>query len=384
MEKFLGYMREDGRIGVRNVVGVISTMDNVNPLVRAICANVITTLPITTLFGRGQFGYDRKITERTLIGLGKNPNVGACLVVGLERTTTDLVAQGISLSGKPVETLVLQETDGTVDAMAIGIRLAQKLAIQLSSFRRQWFPISHLSIGLQCGGSDTTSGVAANPSVGWVVDYLIDRGGSAVIAETAEFMGAENVFADRAVNDRVRQEILQVVSAHEARVLQRGYDIRGTNPSPDNIRGGLTTIEEKSLGALSKSGSRPVQGVLEYAASWSSAGLWFMDTPSPAVESITALAAGGCQLILFTTGMGNPIGSTVAPTIKITGNPDAAARFADSTDVDVSDVITQSLSLEQVGQRLMSHVAEVASGTLTVSESLSFTETAISRFEFTV
>lgn len=384
METFLGYQRSDGSVGVRNWVGVLSAMDNANPVTRAICDGVQGTLPITTLFVRGQFGRDEMITVRTLVGLGANPNVGACLVVGLETTTTMRLVQQISETGKPVEALIIQSEGGTVQALSVGIRKALNLVRKVSAQRPSALPMSALTIGVECGGSDTTSGIASNPAIGVVADRVVDAGGKVIISETSEFLGAEHLFAERAVNQAVREKIMAAVSQVERDALKEGVDIRGSNPVPDNIRGGLTTIEEKALGAMVKSGTRPVQGVLEYGQKPPGSGCWMMDTPAPAVESMTGLAAGGCQLVLFSTGIGNTIGSAVAPTIKITGNVNTAKRFADNIDVDVSAILTEGQAVEVAGSELLTMMLDVASGTMTSSEILRQVETGISRFGPTV
>lgn len=384
MDTFLGYQRENGTVGVRNWVAVLSAMDNVNPVTRGICQHVRSTIPITTLFVRGQFGRDEATTVRTLIGLGSNPNVGACLVVGLEPTTTYRLSEKIAETGKPVDTVIVQEKGSTIDAMADGIRKAQRLAIQISNQRRTEAPFSALTLGVECGGSDTTSGIASNPSVGHVADRAIDGGGTIIISETSEFLGAEHLFAARAISSEVHDRIVQAVRKVEESALREGVDMRGSNPVPDNIRGGLTTIEEKALGAMVKGGTRPVQGVLAYAERAAHGGLWMMDTPAPAVESMTGLAAAGCQLILFTTGVGNTIGSMVAPTVKITGNENTARKFIDNIDFDVSDILSRDTPIAVAGDRLFGFVTQVASGTLTASEALQQVETGISRFGPTV
>ena len=214
-----------------------------------------------------------------------------------------------------------------------------------------------------------------------MADRIVDAGGTVIISETSEFFGAEHVFAERAVNEETGRQFLDAVLGFEAEVMRRGIDLRGANPSIDNIRGGLTTIEEKALGAMSKAGTSPLVGVLNYGQAAKKPGLHFMATPAPAVESLTGLAAGGCQLILFSTGVGNPIGSMVSTTIKVTGNRNTVETFGDNIDFDVSDVIEQGISVSEAGSRLFDYSVEIASGALTTAEILDIRETAISRFE---
>ncbi|MBN9078911.1 MAG: altronate hydrolase [Rhizobiales bacterium 65-79] len=383
-ETFLGYERPDGQMGIRNWVGVLSVMDNVNPIAAAICQNVAGTLLIKTLFVRGQYGRDLEITYNTLAGMGRNPNLASILVVGLEETSTSQVADRIRNCGKPVDVLLVQNEAGSIAAMAEGIRKAAALAVAASSERRKPVPVSALCIGVECGGSDTTSGLAANPCIGRVSDRIVEGGGKVVISETSEFLGAEHLFAERAIDETVRKAFLDRVDRMEKEALMRGVDIRGTNPVADNIRGGLTTIEEKSLGATAKAGTTPLVGVLDYGEAAVIPGMHFMATPAPAVESMTGLAAGGCQLILFSTGVGNMIGNMVSPTIKITANANTARRQADNIDVEVTSVLESDRTIEEAGDELFRFVLDVASGTLTRSEVLDMRETAVSRFEPTI
>lgn len=379
--EFLGYERPDGQVGLRSHVGIVSVMDNCNPVTRAICRAVNGTLPITTLFVRGQLGRDLEIAYETLAGLARNPNIAAVVVVGLEPVTTEEVASRIRGCGKPVEVVDIQLVGGTIEATAIGTRHAARLVREVTRHRRAPHPVSKLTIGVECGGSDTTSGLASNPSIGVVADRIVEAGGKVVISETSEFFGAEQLFAERAVDDKTAQAFLDAVLGFEREVMARGIDLRGANPSKDNIRGGLTTIEEKALGAMSKAGSTPLVGVLQYGEAPLKPGLHFMATPAPAVESLTGLAAGGCQLIMFSTGVGNPIGSTVATTVKVSGNRNTVEAFSDNIDFDVSAVIENAEPLDQAGERLFDYAMEVASGALTSSEVLDIRETAISRFE---
>jgi altronate dehydratase large subunit len=380
---FLGYPRENDSIGVRNWVGVISIMDNCNPVTRAICAAVEGTLPITTLFVRGQYGRDLEITYNALAGMGRNPNIASVLLVGLEEMTTEEVAKRIRPSGKRIEVIHLQP-DGTINAVANGTRKAMRLAIQASGVRRTSCPVSTLTIGVECGGSDTTSGLSCNPAIGRMADRLVDDGGTVIISETSEFFGAEQLFAARATDEKVRKEFVDKVVGFEQDAMKMGLDIRGTNPTPDNILGGLTTIEEKALGAMAKAGTRPLVGVLDYGEAPERKGLHFMATPAPAVESMTALAAGGCQLIFFGTGVGNPIGNMVSPTVKVSGNVNTLRTMPENIDYDVSELIEKGSKLTDVGDKLYAYTREVASGTRTASEVLDQRETGISRFGPTI
>ena len=380
---FLGYRRANGDVGVRNWVAVLSIMDNCNPVTRAICHAVDGTIPVTTLFVRGQYGHDLEVALNTLAGMGRNPNIAAVLLVGLEEGTTEEVARRIRPSGKPVEAVTLQP-HGTINCVAEGTRKAARLAVAASNARREPCPASSLVVGVECGGSDTTSGLTCNPVIGAMSDRIVDDGGSVIISETSEFLGAEHLFAARGVNETVSKAFAEAVLRLEREAIARGMDIRGTNPTPDNIRGGLTTIEEKALGAMAKAGSRPLRGVLRYGEAPKEKGLHFMDAPAPAVENLTAFAAAGCQLIFFGTGVGNPIGNMVVPTVKVSGNINTLRTMADNIDFDASDILEKGAKVEPLGQRLYEYGLLVASGTRTTSEVLDVRETAISRFAPTI
>ena len=378
---FLGYERPDGQAGIRNWIGVISVMDNINPITRAICGAVDATIPITTLFVRGQFGRDLEIAFDTLGGMGRNPNLAGALVIGLEEYSTGQIADRIANTGKPVETVILQQTAGSIAATAEGMEKASKLVVEASNLRRQELPASMLTLGVECGGSDTTSGLASNPAIGRAADRLVDDGGTVIISETSEFLGAEDLFAERAVDDTVKRSFLDRVLGHEAEAMSRGLDIRGANPVADNIKGGLSTIEEKALGAMSKAGTRPLVGVLDYGESPVHKGMHFMATPAPAVESMTAFASSGCQFIAFSTGQGNIIGNYVSPTIKVSGNPKTVEKMPINIDYDVCAIVEDGRTITEVGDEFYDYVLGVASGTKVATEVLNQRETAISRFE---
>jgi len=380
MKTFLGYRRENGSVGVRNWVAVVSVMDNCNPVTRTISQAVGGTIPVTTLFVRGQFGADLDFAYESIAALGRNPNIASVLLVGLEESSTEEVASRIRSAGKAVETVHLQP-HGTIHCIAEGTRKALKLAIEASRLRRETCPVSELVVGVECGGSDTTSGLSCNPTIGRMADQIIAEGGTVIISETSEFIGAEHLFAARAIDESVRASFVDAVHNMENLALARGVDMRDSQPSPDNKRGGLTTVEEKALGAMAKAGSSPLVGVLRYGEAPQRKGLHFMDAPAAAVENLTGLAAAGCQLTFFGTGVGNPIGNMVAPTVKVCGNIQTLQTMADNIDFDASGILEQGMKISQVGDELFQYAMDVASGTRLASELLDVRETAISRFE---
>jgi len=378
--QFMGYRRPDGRVGVRNFVAVLSAMDNTNPTTENIARTVCGTVPLCTPFGRTQIGHDFEMTLKTLAGIGRHPNIAAVLVLSLSLESANRLADMIRPSGKPVEVLGLQECGGTTGLLAEGIKAAARLVLDASELNREPCAFSDLIIAVECGGSDTTSGIASNPATGMFADRFIDEGGTIILSEPAEFMGAEHLLAARAVNDPDRRRIMAMVKWFEDEAKRAGVDMRGINPTPDNINGGLSTLEEKSLGAIVKGGTRPVVETIEYADPPTQKGLVIMNTPSAACESMTGLVGGGAQIIIFSTGRGNSIGAPVAPTLKVTGNPNTAQRMPENIDLDLSDIITRRTPLGKAADRIWQHLLKVASGKVTCCEVLREQQLSVSRF----
>jgi altronate dehydratase large subunit len=380
---FLGYLRPDGRVGVRNHVLVVPTVicsAVVAERVAASIAPIGTALP--HLAGCGQLGPDLHVTHDTLAAYCRHPNVGAVIVIalGCEQVVAQYLADTARQSGKPSHIVSIQGEGGTVRATARGIEIARRLAEEVSRNDRIWCPASSIVLSVKCGGSDYTSGLASNPVVGRVADRLVDVGGAVVLGEIAEIMGAEHLLAARASSPEAAAHLLRVVNRVEAEAIALGLDIRGTQPSPGNIRGGLTTIEEKSLGATHKAGERTrLEEVVPYASPVSKPGLTVMDTPGLDVESVTGMVGGGAQVVVFTTGLGTPTGNPVAPVIKITGNARTAQGMADNIDVDVSGVMSEEETLDAAADRLFDEVLDVASGRPTAAERLGHREFAIHR-----
>ncbi|MFZ7103807.1 MAG: UxaA family hydrolase [Peptococcaceae bacterium] len=381
---FWGYPRPDGSFGVRNHVAIISASDNSNFVARRIESLIKRTVSICPSFGRGEVGEDLAQHVRTLSGMGINPNVHSVIVTALEPVIASKVANEIAKSGKRVEVVTLDDDGGSIGATDKGVKLARQMVIEASCVEREKVSLDNLILGVECGGSDTTSGVISNPVTGLVSDKLVDAGGTVILSETVEWMGAEHFLAKRAVNEEVAEEIFNAVKWYEDYIKSIGIDLIGTNPSPDNRKGGLTTIEEKALGAIKKGGSRPVQGIYKYAVRPDKKGLVLMDAPPPGVENITGLAGAGCQLIIFSTGKGNAIGNPLVPTIKVTGNPRTIARIPDNIDVDLSDVFSKGMSLKDSGDLLFGEMISYANGKLTTAEVLGDFEIAVTRIGYTV
>jgi altronate dehydratase large subunit len=382
--EFEGYERADGKIGVRNHVLVLPTVACANETCRMVAQNVPGAVSLVNQNGCGEVEGNLKITRKVLSGLAANPNVFGTLMVGLgcELNQAEEMARIIrSRTSKPLEVLLIQEQGGTLNTIHKGIRIVQDLIREASSSRRQAFDLSHLMIGLECGGSDTTSGLVANPVAGKVSDLLVEMGGTAMFSETTELVGAEHLLAQRAASPEVGKKIYEIVRRRENQLKSVGEDLRSGQPSPGNRAGGLSTIEEKSLGCIHKGGTTPVMEVVDYAAEPSTKGLVIMDTPGYDVLSVTAKAAGGCQLVIFTTGRGNPIGNPIVPVIKVTANRDTFNKMRDNIDLDLSEVLEGGRSIEEEARGVLKEVIRVANGKKTKAEvcGFGFTETVMSR-----
>ncbi len=373
---FTGYRRPDGRIGVRNHLAIMSTVGCINEVTLRISREV-GAAPIQHSQGCCQMPFDLAQVRRILAGLAANPNVGAVLLVGLgcEGVPSSELAEEIAAMGKPVETVLLQDEGGYTNSVELGIEKARKLKAHLSGQVREEADVSELSIGLKCGASDATMGMVANPAVGIAADRLIAAGGSSVFCETTEMIGAEHLVARRAATPEVAEALMKAVARVEAEVARFGMDMRGGQPTPGNMAGGITTIEEKSLGAMCKSGGAALQGVLEYGERPAGRGLYFMDSPGREMEVFAGLASSGVQLMLFATGRGAPQGFPIAPVIKICANAETVRKLREHIDVDISGVLGRTMSMQGAADAIFDRMVAVASGGLSKAEVLGFTET---------
>lgn len=381
--RFAGYARPDGRVGVRNHLLVVPTVICSSIVAERVAAAVPAVgAALPHLAGCGQLGPDMRLTHETLAAYCAHPNVGAVIVIalGCEQVVAQMLADSARRAGKPVEIVAIQSEGGTVRSAARATEIARRMAADLERTARVPCELSSLILSVKCGGSDYTSGLAANPALGRVADRLVDLGGTAVLGEVAEIMGAEHLLAARATSPETGAKLIQIISRVEAEARALGLDIRGTQPSPGNIRGGLTTIEEKSLGATHKGGEHtPLSDVVPYAGRITRRGLTVMDTPGLDVESVTGMVGGGAQVVVFTTGLGTPTGNPIAPVIKITGNARTAVSMADNLDLDVSGILDDRESLDAAADRLFAEVIEVCSGKPTAAERLGHDEFAIHR-----
>jgi altronate dehydratase large subunit len=370
--QFMGYQRQNGHIGVRNHLLVLAPIDCSFEPAKKIAAQVEGAVAITQYHGCG----NDPVLAHNLIGTGLNPNVAAVLILGLgcETLTVDILADGIRPSGKPVERLVIQEEGGTLKTQEKAVRILQRWAQEVAEYKPEPFPVNKLTLAVECGGSDATSGLAANPAVGIACDKLIDEGGIVIFSEPQEMIGTQHILARRAVNKQVADDIYRMINQDEERLKAIGVDSRWM--SAGNIEGGLTTIEEKSLGAIRKGGTRPIQGVLQN--NWdrfdkpTHSGLWLQDGTGWDVPSVTHMVAAGAQVVCFTSGQGSTTGHAISPVIKITGNPVTFSQMEDNMDINASTILDGCESLNSVGQRIYKSILETANGKKTKAEALGY------------
>ncbi|WP_417292914.1 UxaA family hydrolase [Desulfovibrio porci] len=379
--KITGYRRENGALGIRNHMLVLPTSVCAADTAAKIAALVPGAVALPNQHGCCQIGSDLALTQKTIVGFGKNPNVGAVVVVGLgcDGIQARAVAEELRETGKPVAFVVIQECGGTLKTIAAGAELAARFARNLAARWRVEGDISEIVMGLECGGSDPTSGLASNPAIGYASTKLVDLGGCSILSETTEVIGAEHLLAARFADPEQRAKFLAIVKSVEDRAIMMGEDLRSGQPTPGNKVGGLSTIEEKSLGCMYKAGTSPFTGALHYAEALPAGkkGLFFMDTPGQDIDSITGMVAGGAQIISFSTGRGTPTGCPIAPVIKITGNPETFEKMPDNLDINAGRIISEGVSVAQVGEELFAMMIEVCNGLRPKSESLGHREFGI-------
>ena len=370
--KFLGYRRSNGKVGIRDHVLIFPTIVCASEAARMISNEVPGTVCAIHGCGCGHVGEDKEQVTRTMVGFTGHPNVAGVLLVGLgcEVITPEVIAGELAKVGQRVETISVQEAGGTIKCVEAGRRLAGKLLVEAATAKREPVDVSELILGLECGGSDAFSGLTANPALGIASDLLIAEGGSAILSETTEMLGTEQVLGKRAANAEVKKRIYEIIANAEAKAKSMGVDIRGAQPSPGNIAGGLTSIEEKSLGCIRKGGSTTVMEVVKYAEQPTKKGLIIMDGTALDVMNDTGLLASGAHLIVFTTGRGTPVGTPIAPVIKVSTNSITYNKMKDNIDINAGVIVDGQGTLRSVGEQIFNEVVEVASGKLTKAEIL--------------
>jgi (2R)-sulfolactate sulfo-lyase subunit beta len=376
--ELFGYRRPDGRVGVRNHVAIIPVDDLSNTVCENVASVVPGTLALPHHYGRLQYGEDLDLTFRTLIGNGANPNVAAAVVVCIEPNWAQRVAEGIARTGKPVEAYSI-ERYGDLKTLAAASRTAQQMLQDAVELRREPVERREILVSIKCGESDTTTGLGSCPTVAQVVDRHVQARGTVIFGETSELTGGEQLIAQRCQDDDVRARFQAMFDGYIREIESSDANLLGSQPTQGNIRGGLSTIEEKALGNIAKTGSVPVVDALEPAVAPTRQGLNFMDSSSAAAEFITLMGAAGAVVHLFPTGQGNIIGNPVVPVIKLTANPLTARTMSEHIDVDVSGLLWRRYNLRQAGDRLFAYIDRVINGRLTCAEALGHREFVITK-----
>jgi (2R)-sulfolactate sulfo-lyase subunit beta len=377
---FLGYRRENGRVGVRNHVIILPLDDLSNAAAEAVAHNIKGAMAIPHPYGRLQFGADLDLHFRTLIGTGSNPNVAAVVVIGIEDGWTKKVVDGIAATGKPVSGFGI-EGHGDHDTIMRASKAAREYVQWASEKHRETCGISELWVSTKCGESDTTSGCGSNPTVGNAFDKLYETGNTLVFGETTELTGGERIVADRCRTPDVKERFMFMFNRYQE-VIERHKtsDLSDSQPTKGNIAGGLTTIEEKALGNIQKIGKKClVDGVLDKAEAPTGPGLWFMDSSSAAAEMVTLVAAAGFVVHTFPTGQGNVIGNPILPVIKLCANPRTVRLMSEHIDLDVSGLLQREVTLDQAGDKLLESILRTANGRFTAAEELGHREFVLTR-----
>ena len=374
------FRRENGRVGVRNHVVILPVDDISNAACEAVANNIKGTLALPHAYGRLQFGEDLELFFRTLIGTGANPNVAAAVVIGIEPGWTERIVEGIAPTGKPVAGFSI-ERNGDINTIAAASRKAQQLVQWASELQRQPCTLDEVYVSVKCGESDTTTGLSSCPTVGNVIDKITAMGATASFGETSELTGGERIVRDKAATPAVAEEFMRVWNQYNRFILdEKTNDLSESQPTKGNIRGGLTTIEEKALGNIQKLGKNTkFVGVLQPAQAPSGKGLWFMDTSSAAAEAVTLWAASGAVVHLFPTGQGNVIGNPILPVLKLSGNPITCQSMSEHIDQDVSAILRGEMSLDQAGDQLIELIVRTCNGRLTAAEALGHREFVLTK-----
>jgi len=374
----IGYKRLNNSIGIRNYILIMSAADNVNPLAKKISSQIKDSIYLPASYGRGQLGFDHDYFLTCMAGLADNPNIFKTIIVSMDGDSADWIVNK-SNRKKDIYKITFMKSFGIKDCIKQALSLEKKINSEKKKIKKVKFTYKDLVLGLECGGSDTTSGLVANPCVGMFVDKLINNKGSAIFSEPVECLGGEESLIKRIKRKNLKKKLINVIYKYQKIAANNNVNLTGINPTPDNIRGGLSTIEEKSLGAISKSGSKEIVDIIDFGNKIKKKGLNLLDAPAAAVENLTALSAAGCQIILFTTGGGNPVGNPISPTIKITANSKSFNKFKDLIDIDLSFLLN-SKDYEKGSIKIEKKINSIINKSKTLSEKNKFLETNISRF----
>ena len=378
--KFWGYRRAEGRPGIRNHVLILPGCACGSESARIVASQVRGAVNIIFNTGCSDVAANTAMSQKVLTGFACNPNVYGVVIIGLGCETVghrQLKEKIQAMTSKPVVSFGIQEEGGTLKTIEKAVRAAREMAAQAGMQQKELFDISELFLGIECGGSDATSGIACNPAVGELSDILVDYGATSMLSESIEWIGGEHVIAKRAATSKLHNEIIEVCRNYEEHLKAAGQDCRAGQPTPGNKAGGLSTLDEKSLGCIRKGGTRPIVEVLEQAERPSRHGAIVMDTAGYDISSVTSMVAGGCQVIIFTTGRGTPTGNAIVPVMKVTANEHTYSWMEDNMDYDLSPIMRGEKTIQEMGEELFDEIVAIANGRLTKAEAYGFSDIAV-------
>lgn len=378
--KFWGYRRAEGRPGIRNHILILPTCACGSESARIIASQVRGAVNIVFNTGCSDVQANTDMSQKVLTGFACNPNVWGVVIIGLGCETVPharLREKIQAMTSKPVVSFGIQDEGGTLKTIEKGVRAAREMAMQAGLQQKELFDISELYLGIECGGSDATSGIASNPATGELSDLLVDMGATTVMSESIEWIGGEHVLAKRAATPAIHNQIIRVCGDYEAHLKAAGQDCRAGQPTPGNKAGGLSTLDEKSLGCIRKGGTRPIVEVLEQAVRPSRHGAVVMDTAGYDISSVTSMVASGCQAVIFTTGRGTCTGNAIAPVLKVTANGRTYQRMEDNMDIDLSPIVRGEKTYQEMGREMLNNIQDICNGKLTKAEAYGFSDIAV-------
>ena len=378
--EFWGYRRAEGRAGIRNHVLILPSCVCGSETARIVASQVKGAVNIVFNTGCSDVQANTDMSQKVLTGFACNPNVYGVVIIGLGCETVghrQLRKKIQKMTSKPVVSFGIQEEGGTLKTIEKAVRAAREMAAEAAMQPKERFDISELLLGIECGGSDATSGLASNPAVGELSDLLVDLGASTIMSESIEWIGGEHVLARRAATPEIHNQIIEVCRAYEEHLKAAGQDCRAGQPTPGNKAGGLSTLDEKSLGCIRKGGTRPVVEVLQQADRPTKTGAIVMDTAGFDISSVTSMVAGGCSAVIFTTGRGTPTGNAIAPVLKVTANERTYRMMEDNMDVDLSPILRGEKTFREMGEKMLEEIGAVCNGKLTKAEAYGFSDIAV-------
>lgn len=378
--EFWGYRRAEGRAGIRNHVLILPSCVCGSESARIVASQVRGAVNIVFNTGCSDVQANTDMSQKVLTGFACNPNVYGMVIIGLGCETVghrQLREKIQKMTSKPVVSFGIQEEGGTLKTIEKAVRAAREMAAEAAMQPKEKFDISELLLGIECGGSDATSGLASNPAVGELSDLLVDMGASTIMSESIEWIGGEHVLAKRAATPEIHNQIIEVCRAYEEHLKAAGQDCRAGQPTPGNKAGGLSTLDEKSLGCIRKGGTRPIVEVLQQAERPTKHGAIVMDTAGFDISSVTSMVAGGCNAVIFTTGRGTPTGNAIVPVLKVTGNERTYKMMDDNMDVDLSAIIRGEKTYQEMGREMLNDIEAMCNGKMTKAETYGFSDIAV-------